>query len=80
MLAALDAMAWPLICWRVLSRLPGSHGLLVPSLLALLVLFTLRRLHIALRRNSRYRFTTWKAGRLMLALAVISCALRSIVG
>ena len=74
-LAALDAVGWPLllICIAQQSTIAGLIGALAQAICALIAL---RRLHIAIGRNERYRFTTWRWGRALAALWVIGLLLK----
>lgn len=76
LLAAVDAVAWPLI-WVLLMQLaPQPAGLIGPFVVALAVLVGLGRLHRALWVNRRYRFTTWRWGRVLASTLVIGAVLK----
>ena len=75
-LAALDAVAWPAIAIVLLSRIPGQAGLGAPVACVICGVNALLRLQTALSQNHRYRFTTWRAGRILLALLLIAAALK----
>ena len=76
LLAALDAVLWPVL-WVVLVRqVPGPAGLVGPFVTALAVLLGLGRLHRALWVNHRYRFTTWRWGKVVGALLVMGMAMK----
>ena len=75
-LAALDAVGWPAFWLTVLSHAPARMGLVGAVLAALAVLGGLNRLRVALTQNHRYRFTTWRWGRLVLALLLLGLAIR----
>jgi hypothetical protein len=75
-LAAVDAVAWPALCvWLVMhSPLPaGAVGQLVG---ALSVVLAIKRLHRALWANHRYRFTTWRWGKVLASLVLIGGLLK----
>lgn len=75
-LAALDAVAWPAIALWVLAHVPGETGVMLPVASALLALATLTRLRTALWLNQRYRFTTWKLGRVAVVLLAVGWMLK----
>ena len=76
LLAAVDAVAWPLM-WVLLIRLvPGPAGLVGPFVTALAVLLGLGRLHRALWVNHRYWFTTWRWGKVAAAMLLIGAVLK----
>jgi hypothetical protein len=77
MLAALDAVAWPLLAALVLLSLPqpGNAGLVA---LAACALTAVHRLLRAVLRNERYFFTTWRWGRLLAGLLVFGYALQGV--
>lgn len=75
-IAAVDAVAWPLL-WVLLSRqAPEPVGLVGPFVTAMAVLLGLGRLHRALWQNRRYWFTTWRWGRVAAALMVVGAVLK----
>lgn len=75
-LAALDAVAWPAIALVLLSRTPGQAGLAAPVAGVICGVNALLRLQTALSENHRYRFTTWRGARVVLALLLIAAALK----
>lgn len=76
--AALDAIGWPMFWLGVLSHIPVRTGLVGTGLASVAVIVGLYRLRIALWRTHRYRFTTWRWGRLLLALLVFGAAIKHI--
>jgi hypothetical protein len=60
LLAAVDAVGWPLLWVLVFRHVPEPVGLVGPIVTALAVLLGLRRLHRALWVNHRYWFTAWR--------------------
>jgi hypothetical protein len=71
MLAALDALAWPVAAVWLVVGVPFSTGVFGPVVVAAAGIGALRRLHVAVWLNHRYRFTTWAwAGRVVALLAV----------
>lgn len=76
LLAALDAMAWPIVLMILLGQVPGNAGLVLPTAVAVLALVALARLRKAIWSNNRYRFATWRWGRMALALIVVGAALK----
>ena len=75
-LAALDAVGWPTFWLTVLSHAPARTDLVGAVLAAVAVLVGLNRLRVALWRNHRYRFTTWRWGRLLLGLLLFGLAMK----
>jgi len=78
-LAALEAVAWPTYWLTVLSHAPARMGLVGAVLAALAVLVGLNRLRVALCWNHRYRFTTWRWGRLLLGLLLFGLAMKYVL-
>jgi hypothetical protein len=75
-LAGIDAVAWPGVAWCTLNQMSGSGGIVVALVMALLVVSATHRLFTALLANHRYRFTTWRWGRLLTWIAAIGILLR----
>lgn len=79
LLAAVDAVAWPLM-WVLLTRhAPQQVGLIGPFITALAVLLGVRRLHRAIWVNRRYWFTTWRWGKVAAALLVVGFVLKLLI-
>jgi len=76
LLAAVDAVVWPLLWVWVIRHAPEPVGLVEPFVTAMAVLFGLVRLHRALWVNHRYWFTTWRWGRVAAALLVVGAVLK----
>jgi hypothetical protein len=75
-LAVLDALLWPL-AWVALFRVaPAPLGVVGPLAMAVAVLCASGRLHRAIWRNHRYRFTTWHWGRLLAGLLLLGTVLK----
>ena len=75
-LAAVDAAGWPLFWVVLVNHAPKPVGLVGPFVVAVALLCALVRLHRALWVNHRYRFTTWRWGRLAAALLFIGLVLK----
>jgi hypothetical protein len=75
-LAAIDAVAWPLLFVWVLRQAPVPAGLVGPFAVAVAALFALARLHRALWANHRYWFTAWRWGKVLGALLLIGAVLK----
>lgn len=75
-LAAVDAVAWPAAGWCALSQVPGQGGLVLAFVMALLVVSAARRLFTALLVNHRYRFTTWRWGRVLAWMVAVGALLK----
>jgi hypothetical protein len=76
LLAAVDAVAWPLMWMLLIQQVPGPAGLVGPFVTALAVLLGLGRLHRALCVNHRYWFTTWRWGKVLGAMLLIGAVLK----
>ena len=76
LLAAVDAAVWPLLWVLVFSHAPMPVGIVGPFVAAVALLCTLARLRRALWENHRYRFTTWRWGRVAAALVLIGLVMK----
>jgi hypothetical protein len=75
-LAAVDAVVWPVAAWSVLSQVPGLGGLVQAFAMALLIVSAARRLFTALLVTHRYRFTTWRWGRVLAWMMAVGALLK----
>lgn len=75
-LAGVDAVVWPLIWVLVIEQLPAHVGLVGPFVAAVALLIALGRLRRAIWINHRYRFTTWRWGKLVAGLMLIGLVLK----
>ena len=75
-LAAVDAAVWPLFWVLLSSHAPMPVGLVGALVVAVALLCALGRLHRALWVNHRYRFTTWRWGRIVAALMLIGAVMK----
>jgi hypothetical protein len=76
LLAAVDAVAWPVLWVLLIRHAPEPAGLVGPFATALAVLLGLGRLHRAIAVNHRYWFTTWKWGKVAVALLIVGAVLK----
>jgi hypothetical protein len=76
LLAAVDALAWPLLWVLAFSEVPASVGLVGPFVSAVAFLCGLGRLHRALWLNHRYQFTTWRWGRFAAAFILLGLVMK----
>ena len=76
LLAAVDAIAWPLMWVLLMRHAPQPLGLIGPFVTAHAVLLGLGRLHRALWVNHRYWFTTWRWGKVAAAMLLIGAVLK----
>ena len=76
LVAAVDALAWPMLWVIVFSHAPKPVGLVGPFVEAVALLYALVRFHQAVWANHRYRFTTWRWGRIAAALLLIGAVLK----
>jgi hypothetical protein len=75
-LAALDAMAWPSIGFWLLNQVQGPAKVVVPLVGVVLASIGLARAMTAIWTNHRYRFTTWRLGRIVLVLLLVGGAVK----
>ena len=75
-LAAMDAVAWPVIAFALLLRVPGATGLVLPAVGVACGWAGLARLHTAVWANHRYRFTTWRWLRILFVLVTIALTMK----
>ncbi len=75
-MAAIDAIAWPLAWIVAAMHVPNHGGTVGVVIVAAAVVAALGRLRRALFRNRRYYFTTWRWGRLVVALLVAGWAMK----
>jgi hypothetical protein len=71
LLASVDAVGWPRFWVGVFMHAPKPTGIVPPIVTAIALLYGLGRLRLALSMNHRYRFTTWRWGRLLAALLLL---------
>lgn len=76
LLAAIDAVAWPVLWVLLIRHAPLPVGVVGPVVTAVAVLLGLGRLHRALWVNHRYWFTTWRWGQVAAALMVVGAVLK----
>jgi hypothetical protein len=78
-LAALDAVVWPLAWIGGVLQLPRHGGLVGVAIVVWASLAAVKRLRLAVKRNSRYGFTTWRwskvAALVLFVAAVVSATL-----
>ena len=74
--AALDAVIWPAFWMLGATQIPVATGIVGPFVQIAAVLLASSRIRVALWRNERYRFTTWRWGRLFLLLWAIGWMLK----
>ena len=75
-LAALDAVVWPIVWVAVVAHVPMKTGSVGAAIVAWAVSATMRRFRRALWNNHRYRFTTWRWGRVLAALLLIGWVMK----
>ena len=78
-LAAVVALAWPMLWVIVFSHAPKPVGLVGQVVAAIALLCAIGRLHRAVWVNHRYRFTTWRWGRVAAALLLVGLVLKLMV-
>lgn len=70
LLAAVDALVWPIVCALLVLHLSGTAGLSRP-VAAVSALWAFFRLCCAVLANHRYWFTTWVFVRVVAVLLVV---------
>lgn len=79
LLAAVDAVAWPVLWVLLINHAPAPVGLVGPFVSAVALLCGLGRLYRALWVNHRYRFTTWRWGRIAAAFIVVGLVMKAML-
>ena len=79
LLAAVDAVVWPIVWVLLINDAPAPVGLVGPFLSAVALLCGLGRLHRALWVNHQYRFTTWRWGRVLAALMLLGLVMKAML-
>lgn len=74
--AVVDAVAWPCLWAFVVLAVPAHTGSVGSAVVAIAAFAALSRVGRALLENERYRFTTWRWGRPMVAVLFIGLLLR----
>ena len=75
-LAAVDAVAWPVMWVVLVSEAPFRTGAVGMVLMACAIAAGAVRLHRAIAVNHRYRFTTWRWGRVLASLLLFGWLLK----
>ena len=75
-LAALDAVAWPGAWAFGVVHAPISTGMVGMLIIACAALSAASRLQQALLRNERYRFTTWRWGKVLVGLVLLGLMMK----
>jgi hypothetical protein len=75
-LAAIDAVAWPLMWVVAVRHVPASTGLVGPVACSIAALSGVTRLHRALWANERYWFTTWRWSKIAAAMLLMGWVLK----
>jgi hypothetical protein len=64
----------------LVSLIDAPIGIVGPLVVAFALLFSVERVHRAVWVNNRYWFTTWRWGRIAIALMVIGMVLKLATG
>ena len=75
-LAAIDAVALPVALTLALHAASQQLGIVGPLFVAVALLVATRRAYRAIFANHRYRFTTWRWGRVAAALLFVGFVLK----
>lgn len=76
LLAAFDAVIWPMVWVWLVHRAPVSTGVVGQFVTAVSLLCALSRLQRALFDNTRYWFTTWRWGRVVVGVWLVGVAMQ----
>jgi hypothetical protein len=79
LLAAVDALAWPVLWVLLIEMVAVTVGVIGPFVAAVALLCGLSRLHRALWVNHRYRFTTWRWGRIAVAFVLVGLFMKAMI-
>ena len=74
--AAVDAVAWPAMWVVLVSEAPARTGAVGMMVTACALGAGALRLHRAIAMNHRYRFTTWRWGRVLAGLLLFGLLLK----
>ena len=75
-LAVADAIAWPLLWVVAVLHAPAPVGVVGPVVTGVAVLVALARLQRAVWENHRYRFATWRWGKVAAALLLVGAVIK----
>ena len=76
LLGVVDAIIWPALWFGAIQALPVRTGLMGTVIQAFLIMFALRRAYLAVFWNERYRFTTWRWGKALVALVALGALIK----
>lgn len=79
LLAAVDAVVWPLFCIWLIRRAPVPVGVVGPFVTAVAVLLGFGRLHRAVWANHRYWFTALRWARILGSLLLIGAVMKLVM-
>ena len=75
-LAAVDAVVWPALWMALAVKMPWSSGVVGLLVVTWAMWSAVVRMHRAIAVNHRYRFTTWRWGRVLFALMLFGALLK----
>lgn len=78
LLAAMDAVVWPIVGVLLVLQMPTTPSLLQPAA-AVATLWGILRVLTAVFENHRYRFTTWFAAKVLALLLVVGLAMKLVL-
>ena len=76
-LAAVDAVAWPALWLLLLARAPVALGIVGHVAAGWVIWSGVPRLHRAVLANHRYRFTSWRWGRVVIGTLIFGALLKA---
>jgi hypothetical protein len=75
-LAVVDAGGWPLVWVFLVMNATVPLGVVGPLVTGIALCAGVTRTYRAIRVNHRYRFTTWRWGRILLTLLALGLTLK----
>lgn len=76
LLAAVDAVGWPLLWIELLANAPAPLGVVKPVVTAIALVYAIARLRRAVFVNHRYQLTTLWLGRVFAVLLLVGFILK----
>lgn len=76
LLAAVDAVVWPLLWALLVRQAPHPVGLVGPFVTSVVAVLCVGRLHRAIWLNHRYWFTTWRWVKVIAAVVLVGMVLK----
>jgi len=78
--ASLDAVGWPLAWIAAAIHLPGHGGVAGAAVIVWASIAAVRRLRVAVARNPRYPFTTWRWCKVLALVLFVASVVNATIG